>query len=393
MTAPLASSILAVLFALAGYVAGRYHQLQRSAGDREDAYQEGYEAATASTFSMAARIASPATPAATPADLPIAAQTALASSGAPAPAPSPVPSPALGPAADARGPRPPAAEMRGPHTPAEEARGAHPMAAEARGTHTPTAEVHGAHPATADTRGARPLAVEVRGTHTATADARGTHTPTAEMHGAHPAATGTHTPAREASGLPIPAASGIARAGSGDDDEGASALSPIADSAVGMPLGHRHMAHGGPRAEGFPAPTPMGHDSVERRGGSVDRDHAADRRGGLAGRDPAVERRQASVGRGEGTERREAAVERDEAAGSGAFFEPVVRDAVAEAPGPRAGRSGRHFVPDELVQATTYRLPADRVARAKVPDTIKPPQVGDDESDGSRRSVPEPRSS
>ncbi|MDI6101320.1 hypothetical protein QLQ12_22140 [Actinoplanes sp. NEAU-A12] len=30
-------------------------------------------------------------------------------------------------------------------------------------------------------------------------------------------------------------------------------------------------------------------------------------------------------------------------------------------------REGRHTVPDELVQAATYRLPPDRVARAKVP--------------------------
>jgi hypothetical protein len=29
---------------------------------------------------------------------------------------------------------------------------------------------------------------------------------------------------------------------------------------------------------------------------------------------------------------------------------------------------GRHTVPDALVQATTYRLPADRVFRARVPD-------------------------
>ncbi|GLY94264.1 hypothetical protein [Actinoplanes sp. NBRC 103695] len=384
MTAPLASSILAVLFALAGYAAGRYHQSQPSAGDREDAYQEGFEAATASTFSMAARIASPATPAATPTDLPIAAQTALASSGVPAPAPIPPAGPVLGPAADARGHRTPAAEMRGTHAPAEEASGAHPLPAESHGTHTPTAETRAPHPAATE--------------------ARGTHTPTAE-----------------ASGLRILAASGIARAGSDDEDDGASALSPIAGSAVGMPLGHRHTAHGGPRAEGFPAPTPFGHDTTERRGGSVDREHATDRRGALAGRDssverrqtsaehdpaverrqtsaehdPAVERRQTSAERDGGIERREAVVEeeRGEGAGSGAFFEPVLRDAAADVPGPQVGRRGRHFVPDELVQATTYRLPADRVARAKVPDTIKPPEVGDDESDGSRAPVPQPRSS
>jgi hypothetical protein len=43
---------------------------------------------------------------------------------------------------------------------------------------------------------------------------------------------------------------------------------------------------------------------------------------------------------------------------------PAGPDSVAGVP---AQREGRHTVPDELVQAATYRLPADRVARAKVP--------------------------
>lgn len=38
---------------------------------------------------------------------------------------------------------------------------------------------------------------------------------------------------------------------------------------------------------------------------------------------------------------------------------------------PEKGSSGRHLVPDELVQAATYRLPPDRVARAKVPQSEK----------------------
>ncbi|MEU4624077.1 hypothetical protein AB0G04_29390 [Actinoplanes sp. NPDC023801] len=41
--------------------------------------------------------------------------------------------------------------------------------------------------------------------------------------------------------------------------------------------------------------------------------------------------------------------------------------AVPEVAGVPAQREGRHTVPDELVRAATYRLPADRVARAKVP--------------------------
>ncbi len=48
---------------------------------------------------------------------------------------------------------------------------------------------------------------------------------------------------------------------------------------------------------------------------------------------------------------------------------------------------GRHTVPDELVQATTYRLPPDRIFRAKVPDSALP------EEPTTRLSVPKPRQS
>jgi hypothetical protein len=62
-----------------------------------------------------------------------------------------------------------------------------------------------------------------------------------------------------------------------------------------------------------------------------------------------------------------------------------------------AAVTGRHLVPDELVQAATYRLPPDRVARAKVRGVI-PGELADDDMsqplDGSSQvSVPKPRSS
>jgi len=52
---------------------------------------------------------------------------------------------------------------------------------------------------------------------------------------------------------------------------------------------------------------------------------------------------------------------------------------------------GRHLVPDELVRAATYRLPPDRVARAKVREAVS----GDDGSEETTRlrSGPEPRAS
>ncbi|MEV6495597.1 hypothetical protein AB0M20_44325 [Actinoplanes sp. NPDC051633] len=85
---------------------------------------------------------------------------------------------------------------------------------------------------------------------------------------------------------------------------------------------------------------------------------------------------------------------------SGAFFEPVVQepgpvvqkpDPVDEVPVPRLGRRGRHYVPDELVRAATYRLAPDRVARAKVPGA-QPPE-DDDTPDPPHQHVPRPRSS
>ncbi|MFI6074419.1 hypothetical protein ACIA5C_22950 [Actinoplanes sp. NPDC051343] len=53
-----------------------------------------------------------------------------------------------------------------------------------------------------------------------------------------------------------------------------------------------------------------------------------------------------------------------------------------------AASSGRHTVPDELVKAATYRLPPDRVFRAKVRDTTTPSA-----DDPTTKLVPKPRQS
>ena len=52
--------------------------------------------------------------------------------------------------------------------------------------------------------------------------------------------------------------------------------------------------------------------------------------------------------------------------------------------------SGRHTVPDELVRATTYRLPADRVFRAKVREDPDSPGLSEEQT---TRLVPKPRQS
>jgi hypothetical protein len=53
--------------------------------------------------------------------------------------------------------------------------------------------------------------------------------------------------------------------------------------------------------------------------------------------------------------------------------------------------TGRHTVPDELVQGATYRLPPDRIFRAKVPDAANGPGLPDEPT--TRLSVPRPRQS
>ncbi|SDT78597.1 hypothetical protein [Actinoplanes derwentensis] len=61
MTAPgdtiLVIILAAALMACCGYATGRLHQRRQSGADRATAYKRGYDAATRSVFSMAARAA------------------------------------------------------------------------------------------------------------------------------------------------------------------------------------------------------------------------------------------------------------------------------------------------------------------------------------------------
>jgi hypothetical protein len=84
---------------------------------------------------------------------------------------------------------------------------------------------------------------------------------------------------------------------------------------------------------------------------------------------------------------------------AGGHAPPVVRGPGAAATLPGSGTeaaaedeqdSGRHYVPDALVQAETYRLPADRVARAKVRGPLRA-DVEPRET-AAPPSVPRPRS-
>jgi len=77
--------------------------------------------------------------------------------------------------------------------------------------------------------------------------------------------------------------------------------------------------------------------------------------------------------------------------------EPATDDAPAAGPSTTAApevesaSGGRHTVPDELVRSTTYRLPADRVFRARVPESTDRPALPEEPT--TRISVPKPRQS
>nr|WP_221383088.1 hypothetical protein [Actinoplanes polyasparticus] len=85
------------------------------------------------------------------------------------------------------------------------------------------------------------------------------------------------------------------------------------------------------------------------------------------------------------------------AAVGGVTFQPFRDPRPADGSGPVLGRrdtpadppppsGGKHTVPDELVQAATYRLPPDRIFRAKVPNSTPLP-----EQTTTHLSVPKPR--
>jgi len=56
---PLLLILLSALFASAGYAGGRIHQWYRMGWERDEAYRDGYDTATRSVFSLAARVISP----------------------------------------------------------------------------------------------------------------------------------------------------------------------------------------------------------------------------------------------------------------------------------------------------------------------------------------------
>ncbi|AGL19994.1 hypothetical protein [Actinoplanes sp. N902-109] len=81
---------------------------------------------------------------------------------------------------------------------------------------------------------------------------------------------------------------------------------------------------------------------------------------------------------------------------SPAAAEPPVSPAAAEpeqmtGTEPRSDAQPRHRVPDELVQAATYRLPPDRIARAKVPGALDLDDADGQDAACVPPAIPRPR--
>ena len=131
MTAPGNSSLLLTLLAAfiasTGYAGGRLHQWYRMGRDRDEAYRDGYDTATRSVFSLAARVISPRR--ADRAAIRASAAVVLPASAVVVSAPMPASTPAS-PIRVAAGPEPTVTQPMSP-TP-----GGRPAAVEQSGRHT-----------------------------------------------------------------------------------------------------------------------------------------------------------------------------------------------------------------------------------------------------------------
>ncbi|GIE93186.1 hypothetical protein [Paractinoplanes rishiriensis] len=336
MTAPgnsaLLVTLLAVFVACSAYAAGRLHQRYQMERDREEAYRDGYDTATRSVFSLAARVIAPrrAVRASVPA-LPTGSGRPGDSATRPGPEPAGDPAaPATppGPASGAAAPGSPDGVVSGTAMPGE---GSTPHPVPGYPGLLRRAAVPGTNPK-----------------------------PVPEPNG--PESLGFPAP-------PPPPPRVVAEAAA----VGGVVYQPFPDprllaDAPTEPTGHapapRRLGNvpAGPTAPTGPAPTPVrlgdaptdpsGHAPTPVR---TALHYSAGVPQSLADLDPAVPSR--------GGRPR---------AGRGPASSPGVPPADAEPTAAPEASSGRHTVPDELVQATTYRLPPDRIFRARVPDSTLP---------------------
>jgi hypothetical protein len=308
MTAPGNSIVLILLLAAflacTGYAGGRLHQWYRMGQDRDEAYRDGYDTATRSVFSMAARIISPrrtdrsAIRASAAVVIPASAVVETATSPLPG-----MPVPAR-PAVAAR-PHPSSGDflvdaLSDGSWPAAESSGGSPLASESAPPGAPAP-----HPETLPDDPARPLA----------------------FRSAHP----------RQDALPVPPFT-----------------SPTgADGVMGS-------------ADVFMTGASAGSDDASARQATADESHT--RSTALSVADGG---RRASETMAGGRDVPDASAD-----GGRDVFGADTGDG-RDVSGAESG-GGRHMVPDELVQAATYRLPPDRVARAKVRGAFTPSELAND---------------
>jgi hypothetical protein len=339
MTAPgdsvLIFLLLALLVACSGYAAGRLHQRWQTALDREEAYRDGYETGTRSVFSTAVRMLGPRRPVRASAPVQkagpgLAAEPTVPVAAGPAlsfPLPEPPPPYAV--------PEPPALggvtyhKFPDPRLTAEE------------GLTGPQPRLAGA-------------------------DIPAAPSPRSRLAGADiPAAP---SPRSRVSGAETPAGSGPRPAGTPAGSGPRPAETPAGPHP--HPAGAGTPAAPGPRLAGAEAPTDSRPRLADRSGLALGAPAKA------AAPDAAPDAVAEAARRPGPAPRRRPSHRADTEAGR----TPAAPSA--------ASTSGRHTVPDELVQATTYRLPPDRVFRAKVKESSRLP-----EEPTTKLSVPKPRKS
>ena len=365
MTAPGDSVLIFILLALfvacSAYAAGRLHQRYQTARDREEAYRDGYETASSRVFSLAARTLVPKRAARGVAAEPAAAARTGGST-----------------------------EAGAGHAPSEGSAAAVARDLPAGGK----ALLRDATP------GSSSGGISTGGT--ATEGGPGVSTPSAGLAGTASAVpAGSSTAPSSAAGSPVGAGSAVPSAPVGSaaasPSAGLAAASPASSAAAspsaGSLVGAAPASTQGPTvpatsqpakpaaSSGFPLPPPPPRHAVSEPAavGGVTYQPFPDPRpaGGLG---PMLGRRPGDSSPAESPLRTEPAAHHPVTEPAEEPTEPVHP---VEEPS-----TGKHTVPDELVNAATYRLPPDRIFRARVPNGTPLP-----EEPTTPLSVPKPRRS
>ncbi len=378
MTAPgdlvLIFILVAIFVASCGYAAGRMHQRYQLKHDREAAYRDGYETASSRVFSLAARVAAPKRP---------------ARGAAPVQPTSPEAPPSSAPSSSAR------------HSSAlpDSAR---PSSAPSSSARHSSALPDSAPPSSALPDSARPGSALPDSARPGSAQPGSAQPGSAQPGSVQPGSVqpGSVQPGSPFPGTPLP---GTAALGGGVEadlpfnsrsEAGPSSVAPTGDpasSGSSRPFGDadppaKHApATRNPdpgraiRHQGVPTPAP---GLIPHRRSAPEASEPAKNEGALGFPVPPPPPPSAVA---------------EPAAVGGVTFQPFRDPRPADGSGPVLGRrdtpadppppsGGKHTVPDELVQAATYRLPPDRIFRAKVPNSTPLP-----EQTTTHLSVPKPR--